>query len=135
MFVTAPPVCSPVRVMWYSAGPGYASNCHPKREPQNSRPSAVSSAGISKCTIWPGIFLLSLCAVRRCRSAGGHSSRPRARPEFIGRPGLGGGRARRIRLAQHELGEAELVRGPLDRIGELGPDLGVDRRSVVEQFE
>src|SRR5690349_20733632 len=41
--------------MKYSIPPGAASNCHPKSEPQNSRPFAVSSAGISKCTNWPAI--------------------------------------------------------------------------------
>ena len=51
MFVIAPPACSPIWVMWYSDGPGYDSNCHPKSEPQNSRDFAVSSAGISRLTI------------------------------------------------------------------------------------
>src|SRR6266540_2963838 len=55
MLVMAAPPVSLIRVMWYSDGPGYDSNCHPKSEPQNSRPWAVSSAGISKCTIWPAI--------------------------------------------------------------------------------
>src|SRR4029453_9459223 len=51
----AAPCCSASRVMWYSDGPGYVSNCHPKSEPQNSRAWAVSSAGISRCTICPAI--------------------------------------------------------------------------------
>src|SRR4029453_9090638 len=51
----AAPCCSASRVMWYSDGPGYVSNCHPKSEPQNSRACAVSSAGISRCTICPAI--------------------------------------------------------------------------------
>src|SRR5437667_6432757 len=55
MFVIAAPAWSLIRVMWYSNGPGNASNCHPKSEPQNSRPLAVSSAGISKWTGWPGM--------------------------------------------------------------------------------
>jgi hypothetical protein len=59
MFVIAPPVRSPMRVMWYSDGPGYASNVHPNRPPQNSRLAPVSSAGISMCTISPDIPLLS----------------------------------------------------------------------------
>src|SRR5919201_186670 len=55
MLVIAAPAWSLMRVMWYSNGPGKASNCHPNSEPQNWRPLAVSSAGISKCTGWPGI--------------------------------------------------------------------------------
>src|SRR5919198_563763 len=55
MFVTATPDCSSTRAMWYSLGPGNDSNCQPKSEPQNSRDRAVSSAGISRCTICPGI--------------------------------------------------------------------------------
>jgi hypothetical protein len=53
MFVIAAPACSPICVMWYSpdSPPGYCSNVQPKSDPQNSRPWAVSSAGISKCTI------------------------------------------------------------------------------------
>ncbi len=51
MFVMAAPARSPIRAMWYSDGPGNAWNCQPKSEPQNSRAFAVSSAGISKCTI------------------------------------------------------------------------------------
>jgi hypothetical protein len=51
MFVIAAPLVSLIRVMWYSDGPGYASNCQPNSEPQNSRDFSVSSAGISMCTI------------------------------------------------------------------------------------
>ena len=55
MFVMAPPWDSAMRVMWYSDGPGKLSNCQPNREPQNSRLAAVSSAGISRCTISPAM--------------------------------------------------------------------------------
>src|SRR5215831_7258755 len=55
MSVTAAPVWSEMRVMWYSLGPGKDSNCHPNRDPQNSFPAAGSSAGISMCTIAPAI--------------------------------------------------------------------------------
>jgi len=51
----AAPVESLIRVMWYSNGPGNASNCQPKSEPQKSRPFPVSSAGISTCTTLPGM--------------------------------------------------------------------------------
>src|SRR2546423_7768221 len=56
MLVIAAPAWSLMRVMWYSDGPGYDSNCHPKSPPQNSRAFAVSSAGISKWAISPGIL-------------------------------------------------------------------------------
>src|SRR6266567_5836344 len=65
MLVIAAPAWSLILVMWYSNGPGNASNCHPKSEPQNSRPFAVSSAGISKCTGWPGIAPPVASVVRR----------------------------------------------------------------------
>src|SRR5205807_7804395 len=45
--------------MWYSNGPGYSWNCHRKSPPQNSRPFAVSSDGISTCTTCPAMTLLS----------------------------------------------------------------------------
>src|SRR5207247_158703 len=63
MLVIAAPAWSLIRVMWYSNGPGNDSNCHPKSEPQNSRPFAVSSAGISTCTGWPGMIspLVQVC--------------------------------------------------------------------------
>src|ERR1700730_13955666 len=59
MSVTAAPVWSLMRVMWYSNGPGIPSNCQSKSEPQKASPSLVSSAGISKWTIWPVIAVLS----------------------------------------------------------------------------
>src|SRR6266487_2682590 len=72
MLVIAAPAWSLILVMWYSNGPGNASNCHPKSEPQNSRPFAVSSAGISKRTGWPGIAPPVAAVFRRrswlCRS-------------------------------------------------------------------
>src|SRR5581483_8245323 len=55
MFVTAAPCWSPICVMWYSDGPGYDWNCHPKSEPQNSWDVPVSSAGISMWTICPAM--------------------------------------------------------------------------------
>src|SRR5437879_5274816 len=55
MFVIAAPAWSLILLMWYSNGPGNASNFHPKREPQNSRPFAVSSAGISMWTGCPAM--------------------------------------------------------------------------------
>src|SRR5215204_1155963 len=42
MLVIARPAWSLIRVMWYSNGPGEASNFQSKSEPQNSRPLAVS---------------------------------------------------------------------------------------------
>src|SRR5918994_148136 len=65
MLVIAPPVCSLIWVVWYSNGPGKASNSHPKSEPQNSRPLAVSCAGISTFTTCPGITLSSRVVVRQ----------------------------------------------------------------------
>src|SRR5919197_4551130 len=55
MLVIARPAWSLIRVVWYSNGPGKASNFQSKSEPQNWRPLSVSSAGISKCTGWPGM--------------------------------------------------------------------------------
>src|SRR5436853_5071766 len=73
MLVMAAPIWSLILVMWYSLGPGYASNCHPNSEPQNSRPLPVSSAGISICTIWPGMVLLSIVRRRALAPPRGHS--------------------------------------------------------------
>ena len=36
MFVIAAPCSPPIWVVWYSNGPGFAWNCHPNKEPQNS---------------------------------------------------------------------------------------------------
>jgi hypothetical protein len=55
MLVTATPTWSLMRVMWYSNGPGMASNCQSNSEPQNWLALAVSSAGISKCAGSPDI--------------------------------------------------------------------------------
>src|SRR5450432_968515 len=74
MFVIAAPEFSLTRVMWYSDGPGNAWNCHPKSEPQNAWDFAVSSAGISMCTIWPSMRVLLLFVV------GGS---PRASPQSL----------------------------------------------------
>src|SRR5215467_2497762 len=48
-------------LVWYSNGPGLAWNCHPNKEPQNCWLLVVSSAGISMCTISPGIAASSVC--------------------------------------------------------------------------
>src|SRR5256885_6080119 len=71
MLVIAAPAWSLIRVMWYSNGPGNDSNCHPKSEPQNSLPFAVSSAGISTCTGWPAIAPpLECCSAEPIAPAG-----------------------------------------------------------------
>src|SRR4029450_1264375 len=63
----APPWLSENRVMRYSLGPGYDSNCQPKSEPQNALAFAVSPAGNSTWTIWPAIVLSSRRLWRRPR--------------------------------------------------------------------
>src|SRR6266511_2439974 len=85
MLVIATPVWSLIRVMWYSNGPGEASNFQSKSEPQNSRPLAVSSAGISKCTGWPAMATPLASVVRRSLgSAAVVQYRPVGRGELIG---------------------------------------------------
>src|SRR5215218_9438159 len=84
MLVIAAPAPPPICVMWYSDGPGYSWNCHPKREPQNSRLLAVSSAGISKCTIWPAMRPPVSSSGGAGRSAAS-PGRPRLREDLIGR--------------------------------------------------
>src|SRR5215211_3590737 len=86
MLVTATPTWSLIRVMWYSNGPGMASNCQSNSAPQNWPALAVSSAGISKCAGWPGIAtplasilrrgLGSAAVVNMDLSVGGNSSVP-----------------------------------------------------------
>src|SRR5437867_1140598 len=95
MLVSAAPVWSLILVMWYSDGPGYDWNCQPNSEPQNSRPCAVSSAGISMCTISPGIYaLLSNGRPAELPAPPSSFDRPRGRKELIG---AGAGRARGVR--------------------------------------
>src|SRR5690349_21351508 len=61
MLVIATPPSSLIRAMWYSNGPGYDSKVQPKSELQNSRPLPVSSAGISRWTMWPTLDMSGLC--------------------------------------------------------------------------
>src|SRR5215218_1435103 len=85
MLVIARPAWSLIRVMWYSNGPGEASNFQSKSEPQNSRPLAVSSAGISKCTGWPAMATPPApCARPSPGSAARVQYRPLVRGELIG---------------------------------------------------
>src|SRR5215218_7751265 len=84
MFEIAAPAPPSICVMWYSDGPGKFWNCHPKREPQNSRAFAVSCAGISKCTILPAMRP-PVVVVRRSGRSALSLRRPRLREDLIGR--------------------------------------------------
>src|SRR5215212_3336633 len=128
MFVSAPPVVSLIRVMWYSDGPGNASNCHPKSDPQNSFALAVSSAGISMCTISPAIHPPSHdgsaeAVLRRCRPVdlSGHANSSPAPSsalllpsgeelELVEVDGLSAGSAAAVPTAQHRLEKSNRLR-------------------------
>src|SRR6516162_8241402 len=76
MFVIAAVRGPSIWLVWYSNGPGLAWNCHPNNEPQNCWLLVVSSAGISMCTISPGIAASSVgrygdAAVSRYRRPAG----------------------------------------------------------------
>src|SRR5436190_929013 len=124
MLVIAAPARSLIRVMWYSDGPGYAWNSHPKSGPQNWRAFSVSSAGISMCTISPGIRP-PLVVVRRRRSLRhGPCLRPVGRNVFIGDVSTGTIGAK---IVETQRGEDMTASAQTQHL----PSLGSERRAEV----